>query len=75
MTRRNSSFAFEDLLIFAWALFNSSFVAKRTSDEDSNLDHFEMFARTIEPSKEVMRHKVYLFKRYHDIEDIKCLLD
>jgi hypothetical protein len=50
-------------------------VAKRASDEDSNLDIFEMFARTIEPSKEVLRRKVYLIKRYHDIEDIKCLLN
>ncbi len=65
----------EDLFIFAWALFNFGFVAKKTSDENFDLDIFEMFARTIEPSKEVLRQKVDLFKRYHDIEDIKCPLD
>ncbi len=50
-------------------------MVKRANDEDSNLDIFEMSARTIEPSKEVLRQKVYLFKKYHDIEDIKCPLD
>ncbi len=68
-------FAFEDLFIFAWALFNSGFVAKKASDGDSDLDNFEMYARTIEPSKEVLKQKVDLLKRYHDIEDIKCPLD
>jgi len=68
-------FAFEDLFIFAQVLFNYGFVAKRASDEDSNLDIFEMSARTIEPLKEVLRQKVYLFRKYHDIEDIKCPLE
>jgi hypothetical protein len=50
-------------------------VAKKASDGDSDLDNFEMYARTIEPSKEVLKQKVDLLKRYHDIEDIKCPLD
>jgi len=48
-------FAFEDLFVFAWALFNSSFVAKRASDGDFELDNFEMYTTTIEPSKEVLK--------------------
>jgi hypothetical protein len=50
-------------------------MVEKTSDENSNLDIFEMTLETREPSQEWVRGKVDLFKRYFDIKNIKHPLD
>jgi hypothetical protein len=60
---------------FLLSLTIFEFVTKRASDENFNLNMFEMTLNRSEPSKELARRKVDLFKRYLDRKDIKCLLD
>jgi hypothetical protein len=60
---------------FLHLLANSSSMAKRASDEDSNIDILEMSLRTIETSKEVVKQEVNLFHRYSNIKDIRYPLD
>jgi len=60
---------------FLHSLTIFEFVAKRTSDENFNLNMFEMTLKTSEPSKELVRWRVDLFKRYLDRKDVKCILD
>jgi hypothetical protein len=60
---------------FLHLLANSSSMAKRASDEDSNLDILEMSLKTIETSKDVVKQEVNLFHRYSNIKDIRCPLD
>ncbi len=44
-------------------------------DEQSNLDIFEMYAKTNEPTKEVVNKELLMFKRFQmDVKDIKCFL-
>jgi hypothetical protein len=50
-------------------------VANKASDEDSNLDGFEMTSKTSKPSKTLVKREVDLFRKYPEIKDIKCLLD
>jgi hypothetical protein len=50
-------------------------VVNKVSDEDSNLDSFEMTSKTSKPSKKLMKREVDLFKKYPEIKDIKCPLD
>jgi hypothetical protein len=41
-----------------------------------SLNIFEMFARTIEPTKEVVNKELLMFRRFQmDVKDIKCLLE
>jgi hypothetical protein len=60
---------------FLQPLANFKSVAKRASDEDSNLDIFEMTLETSGHSKNLVRRKLDFVKRYHDIKDMKCPLD
>jgi hypothetical protein len=53
----------------------TTFVAKRASDENFNLNMFEMTLKTSEPYKKLARRRVDLFKKYLDRKVIKCLLD
>ncbi len=46
---------------FLHLLAKSSSIAKKASDEDSNLDNFYMSPKTTELSKEVVRQEVNLF--------------
>jgi len=42
-------------------------------DENYNLDIFEMMARTSEPTKELIRKKLLVYKCYQmDVKNIKC---
>jgi hypothetical protein len=45
-------------------LITFEFVARRPSDEDSNFEILEMIWETSEPSKELMKQEVDLFRRY-----------
>jgi len=50
-------------------------IANMQIDEESNLDIFEMYAKTNEPTKEVVNKELLMFKRFQmDVKDIKCLL-
>jgi hypothetical protein len=60
---------------FIHLLANSSSMAKKAREENSNLEIFEMSPRTTKPSKEVVRQKVDLFQRYFNIKYIRCPLD
>jgi hypothetical protein len=43
--------------------------------EDCSLDIFEQIASTSEPTKEVMKRELLVFRRYQlDVKDIKCPL-
>jgi hypothetical protein len=42
-------------------------------DENYSLDFFEMMARTSEPTKELIRKKLLVYKCYQmDVKNIKC---
>jgi len=60
---------------FLHPLINSKSMAKRASDEDSNVNFFEMTSETSEHSKKLVRQELDLVKRYLNIKDIKCPLD
>jgi hypothetical protein len=48
-------------------------MANMQIDEESNLDILDMFARTNEPTKEVVNKELLMFKRFEvDVKDIKC---
>ncbi len=50
-------------------------MANKQTDEKSNFDIFEMFARTNEPTKEVVNKELLIFIRFQmDVEEIKCPL-
>jgi len=49
-------------------------MANMQIDEKSSLNIFEMFARTIEPTQEVVNKELLMFRRFQmDVKDIKCL--
>jgi hypothetical protein len=60
---------------FLQPLINSKSMAKKASDEDSNVNIFEMTSETSEHSKKLVRQELDLVKRYPNIKDIKCPLD
>ncbi len=52
----------------------SELVANMQIDEENNLDIFEMFAGTSEPTKEVVNKELIMFKRFQvDVKDINVL--
>ncbi len=57
---------------FLYRLVICKYVANKASDEDSNLDNFEMTSKTSKPSKKLVMRKVDLFRKYLKIKDIKC---
>jgi len=60
---------------FLQPLSNFKSVAKIASDENSDINIFEMISETSEHSKKLVRQKFDLVKRYLNIKDIKYPLD
>jgi uncharacterized protein YbbC (DUF1343 family) len=51
-------------------------VANMQIDEKINLNIFEMFVKTNEPTKEVVNKELLMFRRFQvDVEHIKCPLE
>ncbi len=51
-------------------------VVDMQTDEESSLDIFEMFARTSEPTKEVVNKELQMFRKFQmNVKDIKWLLE
>jgi hypothetical protein len=57
-----------------YLMAKSELVANMQIDEENNLDIFEMFAGTSEPTKEVVNKELIMFKRFQvDVKDINVL--
>jgi hypothetical protein len=51
-------------------------VANMEIDEESSLDIFEMSIGTNEPTKEVVKKELLMFRRFQvDVKDMKCPLE
>jgi hypothetical protein len=51
-------------------------MANMQTNEESNLDIFDMFAGTIDPTKEEVNKELQMFTRFQvDVKDIKCPLE